>query len=63
MLTYYVRPLVSVGERILQDLSKRAKVRCGLASFRNLRTGELEDRMESFALSETLKVSLMPLID
>ncbi|KAG9034693.1 alpha mannosidase-like protein [Tulasnella sp. JGI-2019a] len=46
---------LSVGERVLQDLTARAKVPCGLATVGNLVTGEQDDRMESFVLSETLK--------
>lgn len=48
---------LSVGEHVLQDLTGRTKVPCGLATVANLLTGENEDRMESFVLSETLKVS------
>ncbi|CDZ96368.1 Glycosyl hydrolase, family 47 [Phaffia rhodozyma] len=46
---------LEIGERILNDLISKAKVRCGIASVKNLITGELTDRMESFALSETIK--------
>ncbi|KAB5594202.1 Alpha mannosidase-like protein [Ceratobasidium theobromae] len=49
--TFYL----DVGERVLRDLTRRAKVDCGLATISNLQTGERGDRMESFALSETLK--------
>ena len=45
-----------VGERILEDLTRRAKVPCGLSTISNLLTSTREDRMESFALSESLKV-------
>lgn len=48
---------LEIGRRVLRDLERRAKVECGVASIKDLDTGELEDRMESFALSETLKVS------
>jgi hypothetical protein len=48
---------LDVGERVLLDLIRRAKVECGLSTLSNVQTGEHEDRMESFALSETLKVS------
>jgi ER degradation enhancer, mannosidase alpha-like 1 len=48
---------LDVGERILHDITRRCKVECGLASVKDLRTNVKEDRMESFALSETLKVS------
>ena len=50
--TFYLE----VGERILMDLIARAKVACGLTGIQDLRTNKRDDRMESFALSETLKV-------
>ncbi|KAG1753952.1 glycoside hydrolase family 47 protein [Suillus paluster] len=46
---------LDVGERILRDLIARAKVDCGLTGIQDLRTNARDDRMESFALSETLK--------
>ncbi|KIO33955.1 glycoside hydrolase family 47 protein [Tulasnella calospora MUT 4182] len=46
---------LSVGERVLRDLIARNKAPCGMATLSNSVTGEQEDRMESFALSETLK--------
>ncbi|TFK75988.1 alpha mannosidase-like protein [Pluteus cervinus] len=46
---------LDVGERILFDITTRAKVDCGLAGIQDLRTNKRDDRMESFALSETLK--------
>ncbi|KAK7470737.1 hypothetical protein VKT23_002158 [Stygiomarasmius scandens] len=46
---------LDVGERVLSDLITRAKVDCGLAGIEDLRTNKRDDRMESFALSETLK--------
>lgn len=49
---------LDVGERVLFDIVTRAKVDCGLAGISDLRTNKQDDRMESFALSETLKVSL-----
>jgi hypothetical protein len=48
---------LDVGERILFDIITRAKVDCGLAGIQDLRTNKRDDRMESFALSETLKVA------
>jgi mannosidase alpha-like ER degradation enhancer 1 len=45
---------------VLQDIISRAKVECGLAGIKDLRTNELDDRMESFLLSETLKVLVIP---
>ncbi|KAF8076303.1 alpha mannosidase-like protein [Lyophyllum atratum] len=46
---------LDVGERVLFDLITRAKVDCGLVGIQDLRTNRRDDRMESFALSETLK--------
>jgi len=46
---------LDVGERVLFDITTRAKVPCGLTGINDLRTNGQDDRMESFALSETLK--------
>ncbi|KAF7776225.1 CAZyme family GH47 [Agaricus bisporus var. burnettii] len=46
---------LDVGERILEDITARARVACGLTGIQDLRTNKRDDRMESFALSETLK--------
>ncbi|OCH93594.1 alpha-mannosidase [Obba rivulosa] len=46
---------LDVGERILYDITTRAKVDCGVAGISDLRTNAQDDRMESFVLSETLK--------
>ena len=40
---------------VLTDLIARSKVKCGLATLTNVETDQLDDRMESFVLSETLK--------
>ena len=40
---------------VLADLTARSKVECGLATLADIETDELDDRMESFVLSETLK--------
>ena len=45
---------------MFSDLLLRAKVECGIASVQDLRNNSLEDRMESFVLSETLKVCSQP---
>lgn len=47
---------LDIGKTVFSDLLLRAKVECGIAGIRNLRINSLEDRMESFVLSETLKV-------
>ncbi|KAI8967221.1 glycosyl hydrolase family 47-domain-containing protein [Mycotypha africana] len=46
---------LEVGEMVLEDINNRTRVPCGFASIGDVRTGRLEDRMESFMLSETLK--------
>ena len=52
MTTFDVLPI----ERILRDITYRTKVECGLVGISDLRTNARDDRMESFVLSETLKV-------
>ena len=47
---------LDIGEKVFSDLLLRAKVECGIAGVQDLRNNALEDRMESFVLSETLKV-------
>jgi hypothetical protein len=51
---------LDIGKTVFFDLLLRAKVECGIAGIRNLRSNALEDRMESFVLSETLKVRSQP---
>jgi mannosidase alpha-like ER degradation enhancer 1 len=46
---------LEVGEMILNDINDRTRLPCGFASLGDVRTGVLEDRMESFVLSETFK--------
>ncbi|KAJ3785091.1 alpha mannosidase-like protein [Lentinula aff. detonsa] len=46
---------LEVGERVLFDILTRANVSCGLTGIQDLRSNKQDDRMESFALSETLK--------
>ncbi|CAK5275566.1 unnamed protein product [Mycena citricolor] len=46
---------LDVGERVLNDIVARSKVPCGLTGIKDLRDNTRDDRMESFALSETLK--------
>ncbi|KAH8929213.1 glycoside hydrolase family 47 protein [Atractiella rhizophila] len=46
---------LDMAERIVGDLVNRTRVECGLAGISDLTTGKLDDRMHSFALSETLK--------
>lgn len=44
-----------VGKRILESLNNHTKARCGYATVHDVTTMTLEDRMESFFLSETCK--------
>lgn len=53
---------LDIARTVFSDLLLRAKVECGIAGVRNLRSNDLEDRMESFVLSETLKVRSQPSI-
>ncbi|OAQ32327.1 glycoside hydrolase family 47 protein [Linnemannia elongata AG-77] len=46
---------LQVGEMILRDLQALTKTKCGWASLKSVIDRKLEDRMESFALSETFK--------
>ncbi|KAF9155965.1 alpha mannosidase-like protein [Linnemannia schmuckeri] len=46
---------LQVGEMILRDLQALTKTKCGWASLKSVVDRKLEDRMESFALSETFK--------
>lgn len=44
-----------VGKEILQNIDTYAKAECGYGTVHDVNTKELEDRMESFFLSETCK--------
>lgn len=46
---------LQIGERVLELLQTKFKQRCGFSGFQNVLTGELQDRMETFVMSETLK--------
>ena len=46
---------LKVGEKVLQSLQKHARVTCGYASIKDVRTMQKEDRMDSFVLAETFK--------
>ncbi|ODQ79499.1 glycoside hydrolase family 47 protein [Babjeviella inositovora NRRL Y-12698] len=46
---------LQIGQRILQDFREVFIAPCGFAGFQNIKSGERANRMESFALSETLK--------
>jgi hypothetical protein len=43
------------GEMALRDIKRRCWTKCGWAGLQDVRTGELNDRMESFFLGETAK--------
>ena len=42
-------------EKVLRALQKHARVTCGYAAVKDVRTLQHEDRMDSFVLSETFK--------
>ncbi|KFA51039.1 hypothetical protein S40293_07939 [Stachybotrys chartarum IBT 40293] len=44
-----------VGEMVLRDIRRRCYTPCGWAGLQDVRTGEKQDRMESFFLGETTK--------
>ncbi|KAH9824690.1 family 47 glycoside hydrolase [Melampsora americana] len=46
---------LEMAELVIHDLVERTWVDCGLACISDLKTGALDDRMNSFVLSETLK--------
>lgn len=46
---------LNVGVTILESLQTRYKHECGFGGFQDVTTGEYQDRMETFILSETLK--------
>ncbi|XP_043203401.1 ER degradation-enhancing alpha-mannosidase-like protein 3 isoform X1 [Amphibalanus amphitrite] len=43
------------GKRVLQSLQRLAWVPCGFAAVKDVRTGQHEDRLDSFVLAETFK--------
>lgn len=46
---------LNIGVTILESFNTRFKFRCGFGGFQDVITGEMQDRMETFVLSETLK--------
>jgi hypothetical protein len=44
-----------VGEMVLRDIKRRCWTRCGWSGLQDVRTGDKNDRMESFFLGETAK--------
>eukprot|EP01062_Namystynia_karyoxenos_P083217 TRINITY_DN9529_c0_g1_i1.p1 TRINITY_DN9529_c0_g1~~TRINITY_DN9529_c0_g1_i1.p1 ORF type:complete len:1313 (+),score=357.79 TRINITY_DN9529_c0_g1_i1:155-3940(+) len=43
------------GEELLHRINSTARTRCGYAAVKDVRTGQLEDKMDSYVLSETFK--------
>ncbi|XP_073499067.1 ER degradation-enhancing alpha-mannosidase-like protein 3 isoform X2 [Phyllobates terribilis] len=46
---------LEVGKTIIENLNKYARVPCGFAAVKDVRTGSHEDRMDSFFLAEMFK--------
>ena len=46
---------LQIGERVLNLLKTKFKTKCGFNGYQDVRTGELQNRMESFVIGETLK--------
>lgn len=46
---------LEVGKNVMDSLEKYARVPCGFAGIKDVRTGSHEDRMDSFVLAETFK--------
>lgn len=44
-----------VGEMVLRDIKRRCWAKCGWSGTQDVRTGDRNDRMESFFLGETMK--------
>ena len=53
LLDYYLA--LQVGKSVLEALQKHARVTCGYAAVKDVRTLQHEDRMDSFVLTETFK--------
>ncbi len=49
-------PFLQIGKFIVDNLQAHARVRCGFASVKDVRTLQLEDQMDSFVLAETFKL-------
>ena len=47
---------LEVGKQLIKSIKKFTMTPCGFAAVRDVRTGHLDDRMDSFVLSETFKV-------
>ena len=51
----YPTARLQVGEKVLRSLQQHARVTCGYAAVKDVRTLQHEDRMDSFVLTETFK--------
>jgi len=47
--------LLQFGKDMVNMIEKRTKTKCGYATLKNVESGQLDNRMESFFLAETLK--------
>ncbi|KAJ2781800.1 hypothetical protein H4R18_002661 [Coemansia javaensis] len=46
---------LAVGEMVLRDMNELMRTRCGFTALKDVRTHALDERMDSFVLSETFK--------
>ncbi|CAG5125309.1 unnamed protein product [Candidula unifasciata] len=46
---------LSVGKTVLDNLEQHARVECGFAAIKDIKTGSHENQMDSFVLAETFK--------
>ncbi|DAZ96596.1 TPA: hypothetical protein N0F65_000162 [Lagenidium giganteum] len=46
---------LKIGRKLLNDIRSASKVKCGYAAIGNIHTLDVEDRMDSYFLSETVK--------
>ena len=46
---------LDIGKSVVNNLNDYARVSCGFAAIKDLKTNDHEDRMDSFVLAETFK--------
>ena len=46
---------LDIGKSVVNNLNNYARVSCGFAAIKDLKTNDHEDRMDSFVLAETFK--------
>ncbi|ESO10788.1 hypothetical protein HELRODRAFT_109117 [Helobdella robusta] len=46
---------LEVGKKVMENLNKIARVKCGFAAIKDVTTGDHEDQMDSFVFAETFK--------